>query len=88
MQSLDEFFEQLEDEKTEADFQKRIDLGKSVARKHGWNFGKFKTCIQQLYPALKKSKTEDEWVWDYHSWLFALNIIFESPEEWAKEYYS
>ena len=72
-------------ESTEREHYATLDKGRKVARANDMNLTKFKNEIKQ---GLLTANNEDQWTFDYESYLGALsNGIYESPTEWAEQYY-
>jgi hypothetical protein len=72
-------------ESTEREHYATLDKGREVARANNMNLTKFKNEIKQ---GLLTTNNEDQWTFDYESFLGAIsNGIYESPTEWAEQYY-
>jgi len=73
-------------EKEERKFSAKMLKGTKVARANNMNLTKFKTEIEK---GLLTTNDEDQWTFDYQSFLGAIsNGIYESPTEWAEEYFN
>ena len=67
--------------------QVNVDLlkGRKVARSRGMRLSIFK---QEVSLGLLTDNNEDQWTFDYESYLLALSRgKYQSPTNWAKEYY-
>lgn len=83
--ALEDILEDMEYEelrnKYENDWKKKHQL----AIQCKWNFTNFKRFISQF---LKRNNNEDQWVFDYESWVDTLKPDrYEHPSKWAKFYY-
>ena len=77
----DEDFEAIEQE-----FNNDLSKGISVARANNMNLTRFK---KEIGEGLLTENNEDQWTFDYESYLCGLSngVVFESPKEWAEQYY-
>lgn len=65
--------------------EKFFEERRKYAVKMGWNFTNFKRFIVQF---LKRDNDEDQWVFDYQSFVLTLKPdYYEHPSEWAQEYF-
>ena len=73
-------------EKTGVEIEQNLQKGIDIARKHNINLTKFK---QEISKHLTTKNDEDQWTWDYQSYLEGLAriTIFQAPVEWGKEFY-
>jgi len=72
-------------EKEEREFSAKMLKGTKVARANKMSLTKFKTEIEK---GLLTTNDEDQWTFDYQSFLGAIsNGIYENPTEWAEEYF-
>ncbi len=66
-------------------FEKEFEEKRKIAVKYNWNFTNFKRFIGQF---LKRQNNEDQWVFDYESWVLTLEEnYYEHPSKWAEEYF-
>jgi len=73
-------------EKAGVEIEQNLQKGIDIARKHNINLTKFK---QEISKHLTTKNDEDQWTWDYQSYLegLARSTIFQTPIEWGKEFY-
>jgi hypothetical protein len=69
----------------EQKFNAEINRGLEVARQNNMNLSKF---YKEIMQGLTTTNNEDQWTFDYESYLFAIaNGIYVSPTYWGKDYY-
>jgi len=72
-------------EQAEQEFNADMLKGREVARANNMNLTKFKKEVMQ---GLLTTNDEDQWTFDYESYLGVLsNGIYKSPTSWAEDYY-
>ena len=66
-------------------FEKHFEEKRKIAVKYNWNYTNFKRFIGQF---LIRKNDEDQWVFDYDSWVLTLKPdYYEHPSNWAEEFY-
>lgn len=72
-------------EKARVKFESELSKGIEVARNNGINLTKFKI---EILKGLTSKNDEDQWTFDYESYLSAIaRGNFQTPLEWGEEYY-
>lgn len=72
-------------EKAECAHNAAINKGREVAKENDMHLSKFK---KEISKGLSTTNNEDQWTFDYQSYLYELsNGIYESPTDWAERYY-
>ena len=72
-------------EKAEIAYNAYINKGREVAKENDMRLSKFK---KEISLGLSTINNEDQWTFDYQSYLYELsNGIYESPTQWAERYY-
>jgi uncharacterized short protein YbdD (DUF466 family) len=82
---MSDILEDIEFEFAYKKWQEQFEVKRKQAAKWNWNFSNFKRFMSQF---LKHTNNEDQWVFDYESYVEALNMeIYYHPAMWAKEYF-
>lgn len=67
------------------EYERDLIKGRKVAEQNGMKFSCFKNEISK---DVDLDNDEDQWVFDYQSYLLSISTgNFDSPKNWAKEYY-
>lgn len=65
--------------------EEEFEIRRKIAVGYGFNFKRFKELVCQF---ITRNNNEDQWVFDYQSYCYALSENhYEHPLAWAKEYY-
>lgn len=62
----------------------RLCAGIEIARLHRMNLSEFKKIINQN---ISTENDEDQWAFDYESYLLSISIGYEDPVNWGKGFY-
>lgn len=71
-------------EQAQREFNNTLSKGILVARKNNMNLTKFKKEVKK---GLQAINNEDQWTFDYESYLCCISELYQSPIAWAEEYY-
>jgi hypothetical protein len=83
--ALEDILEDMEYEQFRNEFETEWKKKHQLAIKWNWNFTNFKRFISQF---LKRKYNEDQWVFDYESYVDTLKPDrYEHPCKWAEFHY-
>lgn len=84
MNDSKETIQQMEFDEFYRDEELLICKGIHIARLHKMSLSKFKSIIT---PNISTKNDEDQWTFDYESYLLAISLGYEDPLIWGFEFY-
>lgn len=84
--SLEEILDDMESEELEKQRLAEWKKKHHIAIRWNWNFTNFKRFASHF---LKRNNNEDQWIFDYESWVDTLKLDgeYKHPSEWCEFYY-